>query len=173
MAFYLVRGIKCLDIIRKFNIYFNEEISILEDVDFCFRYIFHCKTICSINDSLYYYNRGNGRAGLSNKYNVNWNYAIECLLANIMILRQSCNLDTWKDLCTMGQKTCVTFFVRAVRNKKQFDISTCLQYMKSMPVSWRQCSLLESWMIIGLRCGVRSEERRVGKECRSRWSPYH
>src|SRR3712207_7449953 len=23
------------------------------------------------------------------------------------------------------------------------------------------------------RFGVRSEERRVGKECRSRWSPYH
>ena len=23
------------------------------------------------------------------------------------------------------------------------------------------------------REGVRSEERRVGKECRSRWSPYH
>src|SRR3989454_7769093 len=27
---------------------------------------------------------------------------------------------------------------------------------------------------VGLeRLGVRSEERRVGKECRSRWSPYH
>ena len=25
----------------------------------------------------------------------------------------------------------------------------------------------------GLRVLVRSEERRVGKECRSRWSPYH
>ena len=24
-----------------------------------------------------------------------------------------------------------------------------------------------------LRAGLRSEERRVGKECRSRWSPYH
>src|SRR5688572_33294123 len=24
-----------------------------------------------------------------------------------------------------------------------------------------------------LRCRPRSEERRVGKECRSRWSPYH
>src|SRR2546430_17443856 len=24
----------------------------------------------------------------------------------------------------------------------------------------------------GLRCVYRSEERRVGKECRSRWSPY-
>ena len=23
------------------------------------------------------------------------------------------------------------------------------------------------------RSGARSEERRVGKECRSRWSPYH
>ena len=29
--------------------------------------------------------------------------------------------------------------------------------------------IYDSW-----RCGtVRSEERRVGKECRSRWSPYH
>src|SRR2546421_9761098 len=25
----------------------------------------------------------------------------------------------------------------------------------------------------GLFAGIRSEERRVGKECRSRWSPYH
>ena len=24
-----------------------------------------------------------------------------------------------------------------------------------------------------MHCGWRSEERRVGKECRSRWSPYH
>ena len=27
------------------------------------------------------------------------------------------------------------------------------------------------WQIINT--GKRSEERRVGKECRSRWSPYH
>src|SRR5256885_16974495 len=27
-------------------------------------------------------------------------------------------------------------------------------------------------LVIG-RAGDRSEERRVGKECRSRWSPYH
>src|SRR2546425_192442 len=26
---------------------------------------------------------------------------------------------------------------------------------------------------VGGRIGARSEERRVGKECRSRWSPYH
>ena len=28
------------------------------------------------------------------------------------------------------------------------------------------------WIILLLLC-CRSEERRVGKECRSRWSPYH
>src|SRR5260370_41900174 len=27
--------------------------------------------------------------------------------------------------------------------------------------------------VIVLHCDWRSEERRVGKECRSRWSPYH
>src|SRR5258708_18316963 len=27
--------------------------------------------------------------------------------------------------------------------------------------------------ITGLKSDIRSEERRVGKECRSRWSPYH
>ena len=44
-------------------------------------------------------------------------------------------------------------------------------------------SVLEAEIRAGLRpdapcgglgkCGKRSEERRVGKECRSRWSPYH
>ena len=28
-------------------------------------------------------------------------------------------------------------------------------------------------LVIGARSAIRSEERRVGKECRSRWSPYH
>ena len=29
------------------------------------------------------------------------------------------------------------------------------------------------WFYRILRRSIRSEERRVGKECRSRWSPYH
>ena len=28
-------------------------------------------------------------------------------------------------------------------------------------------------VLLEVREGYRSEERRVGKECRSRWSPYH
>src|SRR5579883_2344192 len=33
----------------------------------------------------------------------------------------------------------------------------------------------KDWSMFGMPCAivVRSEERRVGKECRSRWSPYH
>src|SRR3712207_8889708 len=30
-----------------------------------------------------------------------------------------------------------------------------------------------AWVLPALVGPVRSEERRVGKECRSRWSPYH
>ena len=29
------------------------------------------------------------------------------------------------------------------------------------------------WLFTDYLDDVRSEERRVGKECRSRWSPYH
>ena len=31
----------------------------------------------------------------------------------------------------------------------------------------------EGWIFFQVRSDDRSEERRVGKECRSRWSPYH
>ena len=34
-----------------------------------------------------------------------------------------------------------------------------------LPIFWI-CSAISKWLL-------RSEERRVGKECRSRWSPYH
>src|SRR5256886_17194002 len=34
-------------------------------------------------------------------------------------------------------------------------------------------SSLTSGICATLRSSIRSEERRVGKECRSRWSPYH
>src|SRR3712207_7861108 len=32
---------------------------------------------------------------------------------------------------------------------------------------------VEQLLVVLAGAGVRSEERRVGKECRSRWSPYH
>ena len=37
----------------------------------------------------------------------------------------------------------------------------------------RKRMLLDSFKNVSAKCIIRSEERRVGKECRSRWSPYH
>ena len=34
------------------------------------------------------------------------------------------------------------------------------------------CKIVLQWLLSNY-WGARSEERRVGKECRSRWSPYH
>ena len=41
-----------------------------------------------------------------------------------------------------------------------------------VPLRPRVQELLERLAARGIPC-ARSEERRVGKECRSRWSPYH
>src|SRR3712207_9527194 len=66
----------------------------------------------------------------------------------------------------------------------------CHFYIHDYPKNWRKfdCSFLLSAKFtgkIGRLCrrndqraknnpnSLRSEERRVGKECRSRWSPYH
>src|SRR5215510_11683283 len=42
-------------------------------------------------------------------------------------------------------------------------------------LSAREVFLRHPWApgVFEERAGARSEERRVGKECRSRWSPYH
>ena len=39
--------------------------------------------------------------------------------------------------------------------------------MEPLPSYWIYDRFLKKWITL------RSEERRVGKECRSRWSPYH
>ena len=52
------------------------------------------------------------------------------------------------------------------------------QYYKQALAQLRQHPLISIIGIVGTALSIflimlRSEERRVGKECRSRWSPYH
>ena len=49
-------------------------------------------------------------------------------------------------------------------------------FLKGCPLRCRWCANpenLQDRVRTGFLANLRSEERRVGKECRSRWSPYH
>src|SRR2546425_4283687 len=78
---------------------------------------------------------------------------------------------------------CVFFFFfqaeDGIRDKLVTGVQTC-----ALPISGRGSRStranastpwldLREWPSVAWSFGVRSEERRVGKECRSRWSPYH
>ena len=51
--------------------------------------------------------------------------------------------------------------------KNRTKKNTTEKMITPMPMGRKQ----KKWM--SLYMALRSEERRVGKECRSRWSPYH
>ena len=48
------------------------------------------------------------------------------------------------------------------RDRKMIEMGDCLN-----------CKSLDNRVAVFILIEMRSEERRVGKECRSRWSPYH
>src|SRR5258708_36440384 len=68
------------------------------------------------------------------------------------------------------------FLLRLFRNEFRFSSSFQVLFQLVLNRNWERCVLcfssgrsrdrLTRWLL-------RSEERRVGKECRSRWSPYH
>ena len=68
-----------------------------------------------------------------------------------------------------------------IRNFKQKDAEGLLEYLSNPRVNCfagdRLCSEEAAWAYMQYSpkdmLRYRSEERRVGKECRSRWSPYH
>ena len=70
-------------------------------------------------------------------------------------------------------KTIVEEGRKVLQNPNDYDIRANLM--------WAATNALNCWIGQGVpqdwsshRMGyARSEERRVGKECRSRWSPYH
>src|SRR3712207_8710342 len=53
------------------------------------------------------------------------------------------------------------------------DVAGEMAKLKMRPGEWEVTNEVLSANAPGLPSESRSEERRVGKECRSRWSPYH
>ena len=61
--------------------------------------------------------------------------------------------------------------IRAL-NQQQADISAYGKQQNAVSATARKLSDLKQ-QYDNIQREIRSEERRVGKECRSRWSPYH
>ena len=51
--------------------------------------------------------------------------------------------------------------------------STMAEYVDEWAAAGRKNIFGETVLVQEMQSEGRSEERRVGKECRSRWSPYH
>ena len=52
----------------------------------------------------------------------------------------------------------------------ELNVNVLLTSKKGKVLGLKECQGIEGFQKIK---DIRSEERRVGKECRSRWSPYH
>src|SRR5256886_15089081 len=90
--------------------------------------------------------------------------------------------DGIRDLTVTGVQTCAlpiysvverTLFL--LKHHARFKRLTVMRELASgLPsVLGDHERLIQSFMALMLNAMDRSEERRVGKECRSRWSPYH
>src|SRR2546425_3908727 len=78
--------------------------------------------------------------------------------------------DGIRDKLVTGVQTCalpISFLARAPSHSTGY----CSGSESFIPS--RGASFMTTLSINGRDVTVRSEERRVGKECRSRWSPYH
>ena len=63
--------------------------------------------------------------------------------------------------------------IRVMRSCKEMGIRTVAVYSETDRTARHVMYADEAALIGPAASKERSEERRVGKECRSRWSPYH
>ena len=70
---------------------------------------------------------------------------------------------------------CVFFAARRLSLVVESGVYSLLWYVASYCSGFSCCGAraLGTQASVVVARGLRSEERRVGKECRSRWSPYH
>ena len=85
---------------------------------------------------------------------------------SVLIMRESLQLRYMYTLCTVGTH-CANQEQSKGNNSKQysFDVNSVSNKVNKHHTSIGLTGVIKE--------ALRSEERRVGKECRSRWSPYH
>src|SRR3712207_8619386 len=83
--------------------------------------------------------------------------------------------DWSSDVCSsdlLNINTLINYTLKMF-DKSEEILENSMKYMISKDVENAKKISKEDDEIDDLRDYIRSEERRVGKECRSRWSPYH
>src|SRR3989440_1618516 len=86
--------------------------------------------------------------------------------------------DGIRDLIVTGVQTCALPILSTHEvGKKLVELCAAGKYLEAIDALYAPNIIsLEAAAMPGMPArveGLRSEERRVGKECRSRWSPYH
>src|SRR2546428_4916404 len=86
--------------------------------------------------------------------------------------------DGIRDLIVTGVQTCALPICERVSSNERrycFRQTFVQRTSQSSPRCHNSVRKLKPyvWIWISVPLCFRSEERRVGKECRSRWSPYH
>src|SRR5690554_7186662 len=84
-----------------------------------------------------------------------------------------CGRDWSSDVCSSDLLTELFFQTKISYNEEAQAILSESQVPEVLTTFKNKLNVLENWEPLEIKAAVRSEERRVGKECRSRWSPYH
>src|SRR5260370_3978411 len=80
--------------------------------------------------------------------------------------------DGIRDSSVTGVQTCALPIFLDIALPLNIQGGSRMRYVAS-PKMWRPVFKLHDSKRVVNPNATRSEERRVGKECRSRWSPYH
>src|SRR5690554_7923280 len=93
-------------------------------------------------------------------------YVIGSILVENSLADEVINRLDASDFYIQANKNIINAIIQLDKNRQEIDISSVADELKRK-------NLLEATGGLNYLLELRSEERRVGKECRSRWSPYH
>ena len=92
----------------------------------------------------------------------------------IQIIPIDCGRNTVKLLNNQSFRSVVgDWHHREISDNEEYEVIINDKEKHFVKKSTLVCSWIFDAVLISIGANDRSEERRVGKECRSRWSPYH